>query len=321
MLAPEVTADACVEIMTGAPCPPGTEAVVMKEDVRRDGPTAMFPASIARGQNIMPRGAESSRDAVILPEGAVLTPVALGLLAAVGRSDVRVHRTPRLALLVTGDEVVADGTPPLPAEIRDSNGPMLSAMARSLGVSHLTATGVRDTRECLATALDEASGADVVVLTGGVSAGNYDLVPAALLAHGAKLVFHKVRQQPGKPILFATKGSQLFFGLPGTPLGCHLGFHRYVGAAVRALAGWPQPVDKQGRLAQAWSTTSVRQQFVFAEVVATHDGSHEVTPLRLKGSSDLFTPWNANAYMNVAEGMRTLSAGDIVRFDWLLGAR
>jgi molybdopterin molybdotransferase len=312
--------DACVEIMTGSPCPAGTEAVVMKEEVRSEAGIASFPAAIARGQNIVPRGAECVRGHVVLPSGAVLSPIALALLAAVGKSKVWTRRPPVVALLRTGDELADEDRAPLASEIRDSNGPMLEAMTRGLGVTELSSRVVRDTPEALARALEASQQADVVVLTGGVSAGNYDLVPAALLAHGASIVFHKVSQQPGKPILFATLGARLVFGLPGTPLGCHLGFHRYVSQAVRAMAGMPPSLEESGSLSTIWSTTSDRQQFVLARV-AQRSGVSSVTPRAARGSSDLFTPWDANAYMLVPEGTRELRRGQEVRFEWLHDAR
>jgi molybdopterin molybdotransferase len=315
------TDDGCVEIMTGSPCPPGTEAVVMKEEVARHGAIATFPAKISPGQNIVRRGTERAEGGVVLPEGAELTPLALALLATVGRTRVTARRAPSVALLVTGDEIVSGDRAPGAVEIRDSNGPMLAAMARALGVSSLSVSTVRDTREALASALDASSAADVVVLTGGVSAGNYDLVPGALAAHGAVEVFHKVSQQPGKPILFATRGARLFFGLPGTPLGCHLGFHRYVSAAVRAMFGRAATrAEGHGRLTCAWSTSSERRQFVLARV-APEGAAWSVTPLAPRGSSDLWSACGANAYVNMPEGSRELRAGSVVTFDWLEGQR
>jgi molybdopterin molybdotransferase len=309
----------CVEIMTGAPCPSGTEAVVMKEATERDGTRVTLPSSIVAGQNIVRAGAECRRETVVVPEGAHVTPIALGLLATVGQASIFARRVPSLAILVTGDEVVQPGHHAGDVEIRDSNGPMLSAIAREHGVTNPQLSAVRDTREALAAAL-ERSRADVVVLTGGVSAGNYDLVPSALAAHGATVVFHKVRQQPGKPILFAVKGSRLFFGLPGTPLGCHLGFHRYVLPALRALAGLPATRPKEdGEIVSPWSTTSERQQFVLAKV-ERRGASWGVEPIVPRGSSDLFTAWAANAYIEVPEGTRDLPAGAHVTFDWLDGA-
>ena len=308
--------DGCVEIMTGAPVPAGTEAVVMKEQARRDSVSVTLPTEVLAGQNIVPRGSECRAGAEVLPLGARLTPIALGLLASVGCRTVRAHPLPRLALLVTGDEVVPSNANPGCIEIRDANGPMLSAMVRPLGVACSRPRGVRDTAEALAAALEQSSEAEVVVLTGGVSAGNYDLVPAALVSHGATIVFHKVRQQPGKPILFAVKGDRLFFGLPGTPLGCHFGFHHYVLPAVRMLAGLPPRAAEVARLVDAWSTQSDRQQFVLARV-GRSEASWTITPLVPKGSSDLFTPWAANAYMHVEEGTRDLAVGAHVTFEWL----
>jgi molybdopterin molybdotransferase len=308
--------DACVEIMTGSPCPPGTQAVVMKEEVRTEAGFASFPEVIALGQNIVPRGSERLLGDVVLPSGAVLSPIALALLAAVGRTKVCTRRLPSIALLRTGDELAVDDRAPGDGEIRDSNGPMLEAMARGLGITLLTSRVVKDTPEALALALDASHQADVVVLTGGVSAGNYDLVPGALLAHGANIVFHKVSQQPGKPILFATLDARLAFGLPGTPLGCHLGFHRYVSQAVRAMAGLSPAPEETGTMSASWSTRSERQQFVLARVTQ-RSGAWSVTPRAARGSSDLFTPWDANAYLNVPEGTRALRLGQEVRFEWL----
>ena len=317
--APSPDDDGCIEIMTGAPCPLGTEAVVMKEEVRKEAGVATFPPGISRGQNIVSRGSERRSGEVVLPKGAVITPITVALLATLGQLTVRARPLPTVALLVTGDEVVAAGPLPTDVEIRDSNGPMLEAMARAIGVTRVGRQSVRDTPVALGAALEAASFADVVVLTGGVSAGNYDLVPAALVSHGATVVFHKVRQQPGKPILFATKGARMFFGLPGTPLGCHLGFHRYVGSALRSMAGKALRAEERGQIALAWSTKSPRRQFVLAKVVR-RDAAWSVTPVVPMGSSDLFTAWEANATKNVPEGTRELPVGAEVTFEWLDGA-
>jgi len=309
--------ETCLEIMTGAPCPPGTEAVVMKEQVERGLAFATFPAAIVPGQNIVRAGTECRVGDVVLPAGARVTPIALGLLASVGQRSVWAGRRPSLTLLITGDELAADGARPGDVEIRDSNGPTLAAMARGAGIDPRAIVSVRDTREALAAALESSRTSDVVVLTGGVSAGNYDLVPGALEALGATVVFHKVRQQPGKPILFAVKGAQLLFGLPGTPLGCHLGFHRYVLPALRALAGRDATLpEERGVMAAAWSTTSDRQQFVLARA-ERREAAWSVTPLAPKGSSDLFTAWAANAYLPIPEGTRRLDVGAEVPFEWL----
>ncbi len=178
---------------------------------------------------------------------------------------------------------------------------------------------VRDSKESLGQALDASASADVVVLTGGVSAGNYDRVPEAIAASGATILFHKVKQQPGKPMLFALQGRRLLFGLPGTPLGCHLCFHRYVQPALRALAGLaPKHGRERGRLATAWSTTSDRQQFVLARA-NRHGTGWDVTPVVPKGSSDIFAPWASNAYVEVPEGTRDLEAGAEVLFERIAG--
>jgi molybdopterin molybdotransferase len=231
--------------------------------------------------------------------------------------EITAYYAPSLAILVTGDEVVESGARPGPYEIRDTNSKMLTVMARSARIWNLVIYYVHDTAQALAHGLKIAEDNDVVVLTGGVSAGNYDLVPKALEAYGASVVFHKVAQQPGKPLLFAVKGRRLFFALPGTPLGCHLGFFRYVTPALRVLAGrTPGHAQGHGVLAAAWSTKSDRQQFVLARV-ETAGGESSVTLLAPKGSSDLFSVWSANAYVTVPEGTKSLEMGADVAFEWL----
>ncbi len=307
----------CLEIMTGAPIPRGARAVVRKEDVARHGAMADLPETIADGQNIVRRGAEARHADVVVPAGARVHPIASALLAFVGVRTVTAHPLPSLAILVTGDEVVR-GRSPRNHEIRDSNGPMLAAMAHAVGVGKVHSTRVRDTLDDLAQALAATRDADVVVLTGGVSAGNHDLVPGAVEAHGGSVVFHRVNQQPGMPLLFAVRAAQLIFGLPGTPLGAHLGFHRYVAAALRVLAGrGASPASGLGRLSVPWATPSDRRQFVLASVEQTPDGAWTITPVRPRGSSDIFATWTANAYIAVPPGTSALAPGDRVPFEWL----
>ena len=306
--------------MTGAPCPDGAEAVVAKEDTTRDGECVSLPGAIAACQNITRRGAECAAGAVVLHAGDAVTPLAVATIVTFGIGSVLAYPKPSLAIVTTGDELVPPNEVPGPSQIRNSNGPMLTAMARALGVSPALVVHAKDSMDELRAALDAARGADFIVLTGAVSAGKYDSVPDALRAFGATPVFHKVTQRPGKPIFFATRGRQMIFGLPGNPLSCHIGFHRYVAPAVRKsmnLAPLPPRID--GVLAVPCTMKGPRTLFQLAR--AEHqDGAWRVTPLLGKGSADMYAGATANAVLRFGPGMGTLPAGSPVDFEWLLGA-
>ncbi|MBW7916567.1 MAG: nitroreductase family protein [Trueperaceae bacterium] len=306
-----------VAVMTGAPCPAGTQAVVPVEEASAAEDGMTVPAGVVAGQNIAGAGSERHAGAVVLRAGVEITPLRLAVLESVGARRVLVNRAPSLAVITTGDEVVPSGAEPGPTEIRGSNGPMILAMARAAGVVTAVHEHVRDDRLAIVGALVAAGDHDVVVLSGGVSAGRYDLVPGALAAWGAEVVFHKVEQKPGHPLLFATRGNQLVFGLPGNPMASHLGFHRYVRAAIRGMVGLdPAPAGDTGRLAEEFRVGGRRTLFQPC-LVARDESGWAVTPVRTKGSADLFGAAVANALVRLEPGEEPHRAGTRVRFEWL----
>ncbi len=313
----------CLEIMTGAACPAGTEAVVPKEQVSREGDRVALPPEISHGQHIAQPGSECQAGRVILEPGATLTPLAVAALASLGRKEVRVVPRPSLAVITTGGELVGPDQEPAWGQIRDSNGPMLVAMARDLGLSpppHLHAV---DREESILAALHETAAYDVVVLTGGVSVGRYDLVPESLKVYGAELVFHRVSQRPGRPLLLARKGAQRLFGLPGNPLGVHFCFHRYVTAAVRQMEGKPAALDRcLGSLTADVEQRGRRTYFVTAraERGGPPGDQWRVEPLAGVTSADVFAPCGANCYVELPPGHEIVPAGTHVSFTWLAGA-
>jgi len=316
-----VSAGRAVEIMTGAPCPAGTEAVVMKEEVVQAQGRALLPARIEAGQHIAPKGSECRAGALLCPIGATVTPLVLAVLASLGRERVRARRFPRVAVISTGDELAQPGAAAGPAQIRESNGPMLVALVRRAGLpsSEVRRLHAGDTLDELARAIDEAGQAEMVVLSGGVSAGRFDLVPRALEVAGATLLLHRVTQKPGKPLLLARRGDQLCLGLPGNPLAAHLCFHRYVSPAIRAAIGRSTlPRRGRGVLAAALSTRDDRTLFVLARVEGD-EGARRVTPLLGRGSADIFGTWSGNAYLRLAPGEHELTAGTELDFEWIDG--
>lgn len=318
--AQQVIAGTAIEIMTGAPCPAGTEAVVPKEDVTRGDGCVTLPAQLKFGQNITRRGAECVKGATVLNAGDTITPLALATIVTFGIEEVSVCPRPKLAIITTGDELVAPHVVPGPSQIRNSNGPMLAAMAHSLGVSPTLITHAKDTMDELRAALAQASDCDFIILTGAVSAGKYDSVPDALREFGATPIFHKVTQRPGKPIFFATRERKLIFGLPGNPLSCHLGFHRYVAPAIRKfMRREPVPAKISGTLAIPYVMKGPRTVFQLARS-ESRDGAWSVTPLLGKGSADMYAGATANAMLRFEPGSGTIDAGSPIQFEWLLGA-
>jgi len=318
-----VTEVGCLEIMTGAPCPPGTEAVVMEERVRRTGDRVLLPDRIDLGENVAPPGSDCRAGDGVLAAGEEITTMAVAALASFGRSTVKVVPRPRLAVIVSGAELVGAGRVPRQAQIHDSNGPMLASMALAIGLEPPPCLPAADDLESLSRCIEEVADRDIVVLSGGASGGRYDLVRRALECHGAEVIFHRVMQKPGKPLLFARKGHRLFFGLPGNPLACHLCFQRYVEAAVRGMEGIdPLPVLETGRLEESIRPKGGRTHFVPAIALLTGEGpgGWTVRPLPGASSADIFSPARANCYLAVPPGSAEIAAGELIGFLWLAEA-
>jgi molybdopterin molybdotransferase len=227
----------CCRIFTGAPLPPGADAVEQQEQVRRAGKAAVFRRAAARGRFVRRRGSDVSAGRAAAAAGAPLDPGTIALAAGLGRAEVLVHRRPRVAILPTGDELVPVGRIPGPGRIVETNGHALAAAARDAGAEAALLPVARDDAAALRSALRAARGADVLVTTGGVSVGTRDLVRAALAAAGARLDFWRVAMRPGKPFTFGLWNRTAVFGLPGNPASALVTFELYVRPALRALAG------------------------------------------------------------------------------------
>ena len=303
------------KVMTGAPMPPGSDAVVPVEDAASvDGGAVRLDAVPKAGAHVRRRGEVFETGALLLAAGRRLTPADLVLAAAAGRETLRVARAPRSGVLVTGDELVPPGTRPGPGQLRNTNGPLLLAALGRAG-AHAVSFGVaRDDEAALARALGDAlaSGLDVLLTTGGVSAGDYDYVGAALEAAGARVRFHKVSIRPAKPVLFATKGPTLVFGLPGNPVSAAIAFDFLVRPALRAAAGLlpPLPPPVPARLTAPLRNKGPRLAFHPARLA--WDGSRLMAePLATRGSHDVLTHAQADAFLELAGGS-SWEAGDDV---------
>ncbi|HXG11945.1 MAG TPA: gephyrin-like molybdotransferase Glp [Gemmataceae bacterium] len=322
-------------IMTGAPLPAGADAVVIVERTRllEGGRVQVEDRPPRPGQNVLPRGQEMRPGETVLVAGTVLRPQEFGVLATVGRTAVRVHPAPRVAILSTGDEVVEAAQTPGPGQIRNSNGPMLVAQAARAGGLPRYLGIARDHLDSLRPLVAEGLRYPILVLSGGVSAGKLDLVPGVLQELGVEAHFHKVEMKPGKPVFFGTgvrgQGSgvrkealgslltpdpgplaPLVFGLPGNPVSALVCFELFVRPAIRRLAGHAEagPPMVQAVLAEDFAYRTDRPTYHPARLELTASG-WRVRPVPWFGSPDLRGLTRANAFVLLPPGDHQHRAG------------
>jgi molybdopterin molybdotransferase len=303
-------------IMTGAPVPTGADAVVMVERTRLldDGRVVVEDRPPQPGANVLARGREMRRGEVILAAGAELRPQELGLLAAVGRTEVRIVPAPRVAVLSTGDEVVEAAEVPGPGQIRNSNGPLLTALAARAGGRPRYLGIARDRLDSLRPLVEEGLRDDVLVLSGGVSAGKLDLVPGVLQAAGVTAHLHKVEMKPGKPVFCGSRDCDgrraLVFGLPGNPVSALACFALFVRPALRRLGGHASantsPVA--ATLAEDFAYRTDRPTYHPARLELC-EGRYAVRPVPWFGSADLRGLARANALLVLPAGDHQHRAG------------
>ena len=274
-----------VAVMTGAPVPPGTEAVVPVEWTSRDGDAVTVERAPAPGQHLRPRGEALAEGAVVAEAGVLVTPAHVGLLASVGAADVSVRRRPVVAVVATGDELVSAAQTPGPGQIRDANGPGLAAQVRAAGGAALGPFVARDHAASLDAALDAAAAADVVVVAGGVSMGERDRVRPALDRRGAGWLFWQVRQRPGKPLAVGVWGGRPVIGLPGNPVSAAVCFEVYVRPLLAAALGRPARPATVPAVLEA-PVPVAPDLYTFARVTARRDadGTLRLAPAGAQGS-------------------------------------
>ena len=309
----ELAAGQAVEIMTGAPIPSGADAVVMIEHTRREGSSRVEISGAAdAGQFINPRGCEALAGEVLLHTGTRLDYSDIALLAAIGQARIKVYRRPVVAILPTGDEIVDVHEIPLEFQIRNSNAWALAAqVARAGGVPDVLPVA-RDTVEHTRAAITRGLEADLLLLTGGVSAGKYDVVEQVLAELGAEFYFDRVLIQPGQPLVFVRASGKYFFGLPGNPSSTMVTFEIFARAALELVAGQeetalPMPL---ARLTCDFRHREGLTRFLPARL---NDDGSEVTPVNWHGSGDIAALTRANAYLVADPDRAVYARGELIR--------
>jgi molybdopterin molybdotransferase len=310
MFAGIVHAGEAVEIMTGAPLPEGADAVVMVEHcTRHEDGTVETTQSPAAGSNIAYAGCEARAGSLVLKRGTRIDYASVAWLATTGHRCVSVYARPRVAILATGDEIVGIGETPASHQIRNSNSYSLAAQVRRAGGNPEILPVARDDKEATARLIAQGLEADLLLLSGGVSAGKYDLVESALSDCGAQFHFDRVLIQPGQPLVFGTARGRFFFGLPGNPASTMVTFELFGRAALELLAGAndaPLPLTLC-RLTRPFRHKPGLTRFLPAEVRCA-----EVTPVDWQGSGDIPSICRANAFLVADPNQAEYAAGDLI---------
>lgn len=306
-----VAAGQAVRIMTGAVVPPGADAVVMVERTETIGTRVTVREVVQHGQNVRRCGEELARGALVVEAGSPVHAPDIAALAALGRTRLRVFRRPTAHVLSTGDELVEPEQEPGEHQVRNSNARSLLAQLGELGIAGRYLGIAPDERRSLDSLLREGLSSDLLLVTGGVSVGTYDLVGEALAASGMRLLFHGVSIKPGKPVLAGRSGSCLVFGLPGNPVSSFTCFFLLVAPAIRRLMGFRrwQNIPVTARLrAPIRQRAGPRTTYHLARL-EPHAGGIGAQAVRTSGSGDVFALSRANGFLITPAGSGDIAPG------------
>jgi len=310
----EVKPGQAVAIMTGAPTPSGADAVVMVEYTTSKGNRVTVTRGIASGDNIVPVGSEARSGQVLLEQGTRLDYSGIAVMASVGKQhSVPVYCRPRVAILSTGDEVVDVGQVPGPTQIRNSNSYSLAAQVREAGGDPCLLGIARDDTESLRTLIANGLDLDLLLLTGGVSMGKYDLVEQVLVEFGAEFFFTGAQIQPGRPVVFGRAKSKYFFGLPGNPVSTMVTFELFARPMIEGLSGMrPRPlVFLHARLKSEIKTKTGLKRFLPGRLSGEFENC-EVELAGWHGSGDVAGSARANCYIVIPSDRERIAAGEWV---------
>ncbi len=309
-----------VSIMTGAPVPTGADAVVMVEYTSRHANRVEITRNVAPGENVVPRGAEAAHGSGLLNPGVRLNEVAIALAASVGKSRLEVYSRPRVAVLTTGDEIVEVKAVPGPTQIRNSNSYSLAVQIRRAGGQPVLLPIAPDEPQALQRLIEKGLESDLLLMTGGVSMGRYDLVEEVLSEMAAEFFFTGAKIQPGRPVVFGRCGAgaparekrtTYFFGLPGNPISTMVTFELFARPILAALAGQsPERLTfLHARLKREIRVKTGLKRFLPAILSGEFENS-EVEPVAWQGSGDIAATARANCYAVIPADREMIAAGE-----------
>jgi len=308
-----------VKIMTGAPLPPGADAIIEVEKVQREQEELLIYSPVEKGYNVIELGEEIRAGELALLKGRFLRPAEIGLLASLGYQAVQVYRAPRAALLITGDELVDIEEKLTAGKIRNSNEYSLQALLLNARAQVLSFGIIPDDleilREKVKAALEEV---DLVISTGGASVGDYDFMEEILRQIGAEIKFDSVAIKPGKPMIFATYKNKLFFGLPGNPSAVINTFEQFIKPTIEKMLGkdsW-QPQEFPVILLDDFKAKKGRRHYVYVGI-KKEDGIYYAGKVGSQSSSQLMTVSKANGVIIIPEEQGTVRAGETVQARFL----
>lgn len=317
-----VEAGTAMRIMTGAPVPPGADAVIQIELTNYDGPQSTWVEvlqAVAPGNNVRPAGEDMRSGQTVLLQGSEIGPWEIGILATLGKAMVPVIRKPRVAILGTGDEVIEIDQPLAPGKIRNSNSYLLEAAVRWAGAQPIRLGVARDTVESLREKFSQAMDSDLILTSGGVSVGDFDLVKN-IMAEQGEINFWRINMRPGKPVAFGHIGSTPLLGLPGNPVSAAVTFELFGRSVLRKMAGHTRLARPQVEVVveDGVRDRAARRHYVRAHV-EWRDGLFVAHTTGNQGSNIMTSLLNANALVIVPEGGVEIKAGETAQalmLDW-----
>jgi molybdopterin molybdotransferase len=308
-----ITAGQTSRIMTGAPIPEGADAVLRMEDTEKDGTRVKIFVEARFGQDIRSEGEDVREGEAVIPKGSIVRPAEIGMLASLGRSFISVYQRPLVAVLATGNELVDIDENPSPWRIINSNSYSIAAQVMDCGAATMQMGIARDDREDLIAKFQAALRADVIISSGGVSVGDYDLVKDIMQEVGSKMQFWQVAMRPGKPLAYGTIGAVPVFGLPGNPVSSMISFEQFIRPALLKMMGHNKIFRKtiKAVLKEDIEKRKGLTHFIRAAVTIA-DGRYVASTTGEQGSGILKSMVRANGLIVLPEGIETMKAGDEV---------
>ncbi len=304
-----INSDSCIEVMTGALLPTGTDTIIPYEDIEiKDQVAALLIQDIQKNQNIHAQGQDAKRDEILIAPGITLSPAEVALLASVGKKTVLVSSFPKTAIISTGDELVPVDLIPLPYQIRRSNSYALQAALLELGCP-ADQYHIPDQEEILETEVKKILGHyQLIIFSGGVSKGKFDFVPQTLERNGIQKRFHQVSQKPGKPLWFGTSSNHVVFALPGNPVSTYMCFYRYIKPwLIKSLTGSVK--QKTAILAKDFSFNPPLTYFL--QVTVQHEqGQLKAYPIAGGGSGDFANLKEVDGFIELPAETSDFKAGE-----------